>query len=76
MKKNKKNSLQVNEYKIQFIYNNNPDNIHTRYFQSISLIQVKENLNKIINGHKDWELVTIEMFNRYTQEFEEANEEK
>ena len=74
-KKNKYLPLEVNEYKIKFIYNN-VNNVHTRYFQSISLSQVKENLNKIINGNKDWELISIEMYNRYTQKFEKVNEEK
>ena len=51
----KENNLEVNEYKIKFIYNDNASNIHERYFQSISLEQVQENLNKIIDdGGWQW----------------------
>ena len=67
--KAKDKSLEVNEYKIHFIYIDNPQNIHTRYFQSISLDQVKENLDKIIDG-AGWELVSIEKYNRFNREWE------
>ena len=67
--KKKNKSLEVNEYKIKFIYNDNAENIHTRYFQSISLSQVKSNLNKIIE-EDGWELISIERYNRYTMNWE------
>ena len=63
MKKNK-NKLEVNEYKIKFVYNDNASNIHTRYFQSISLEQVQANLNKIID-EDGWQLLSIEKYNRF-----------
>jgi len=73
MRKNKNNTLEVSEYKIKFIYNN-ANNIHTRHFQSISLSQVKENLNKIIGDDQDWTLVSIEKYNRYSDKWEEAKQ--
>ena len=45
--KQKDKSLEVNEYRIKFIYDN-PNNVHTRYFQSVSSNQITENLNKVI----------------------------
>ena len=68
MKKNK-NKLEVNEYKIKFVYNDNTSNIHTRYFQSISLEQVQANLNKIID-EDGWQLLSIEKYNRFTDGWE------
>ena len=70
MKKNTENTLEVNEYKIKFIYSN-ANNIHTRHFQSISLSQVKENLNKIIDA-EEWELISIEKYNKYSMKWEKA----
>tara|TARA_R100000008_G_scaffold55046_1_gene33695 strand:+ start:2238 stop:2456 length:219 start_codon:yes stop_codon:yes gene_type:complete len=71
MKKNTNNTLEVSEYKIKFIYNN-ANNIHTRHFQSISLSQVKENLNKIIDDDQEWELISIEKYNKYSMKWEKA----
>ena len=68
MKKNK-NKLEVNEYKIKFVYNDNTSNIHTRYFQSISLEQVQANLNKIID-EDGWQLLSIEKYNRFNGSWE------
>ena len=67
--KSKSNTLQVNEYKIKFIYNDNASNIHTRYFQSINLEQVQANLNKIIDDG-EWQLISIEKFNIYSKKWE------
>ena len=69
----KDKTLEVNEYKIKFIYDN-PQNIHTRYFQSISLEQVQENLNKII-GDNDYQLISIEKYNRWTGKWEQEQDE-
>ena len=71
--KSKNKTLEVNEYKIKFIYDN-PKNIHTRYFQSISLEQVQNNLNKII-GDNDYQLVSIERYNRWTDKWEQEQDE-
>ena len=68
--KKKQNKYKVNEYKIQFIYTNNPDNIHIRYFQSINLEQVENNLSQIINDRREWKLISIEMYNNYSQKWE------
>ena len=67
--KTKQDKYKVNEYKIKFIYNDNPDNVHTRYFQSISLEQVQENLNKIIED-AGWQLISIEKYNRFSDGWE------
>ena len=69
--KSKDNNFDVNEYKIKFIYNDNATNIHERYFQSISLEQVQENLSKII-GMKQvgWKLLSIERYNRFNRKWE------
>ena len=69
MKQNINNTLEVSEYKIKVIYNDNPDNVHTRHFQSISLSQVQENLNKIIDD-AGWQLLSIEKYNRFNREWE------
>jgi len=73
MKQNTNNTLEVSEYKIQFIYNDNPDNVHTRHFQSISLEQVQENLNKIIDD-TGWQLLSIEKYNRFSRIWEMAKD--
>ena len=67
--KTKNDTLRVNEYKIKFIYNDNALNIHERYFQSISLEQVQENLNKIIDDG-GWQLISIEKYNTYSRKWE------
>jgi hypothetical protein len=64
----KNKSLEVNEYKIKFIYDN-PNNIHTRYTQAVSLKQVESNLNKMIES--EYELISIEKYNRYSKQWEE-----
>ena len=73
MKKNTNNTLEVSEYKIKFIYNDNPNNVHTRHFQSISLEQVQMNLNKIIDD-AGWQLLSIEKYNRFSCAWEMAKE--
>ena len=67
--KTKEEVQEVSEYKIKFIYNDNASNIHERYFQSISLEQVQENLNKIIDDG-GWQLISIEKFNIYSRKWE------
>tara|TARA_R100000808_G_C2064465_1_gene94530 strand:- start:309 stop:539 length:231 start_codon:yes stop_codon:yes gene_type:complete len=67
--KSKNKALEVNEYKIKFIYDN-PQNVHTRYTQAVSLEQVESNLNKMIEA-EEYELLSIEKYNRYSKQWEE-----
>ena len=71
--KQKDKSLEVNEYRIKFIYDN-PTNVHTRYFQSVSSNQITENLNKII-GHDDYQILSLEKYNRFADKWEEEEDE-
>jgi len=69
----KDKSFEVNEYKIIFSYNQNLDVEHTRYFQSTSVDQLQKNLDQII-GHKDYTLIEIDKYNRWTDKWEKAND--
>lgn len=69
----KDKSLEVNEYRINFIYKN-PKDIHTRYFQSVSSNQIIENLNRVI-GHDDYQILSIEKYNRWSDKWEQEQDE-
>ena len=72
--KKKDKSFEVNEYKITFTYNKNPNVEHTRHFQSTSVEQLQKNLNQII-GHDDFvTTLGIEKYNRWTDKWEKAND--
>ena len=61
--------LSVSEYRIKYYHIGSELNVHTRYFQSVNVEQLKKNLPQII-GDKEYELVSIEKYNRYAKKWE------
>ena len=76
MKSKEANTNELNQYKIKFIYIDTPLNVHTRYFMSYSKEEVESMLPKITDSNlrdnnDEYELISIEKFNRFSDKWEE-----
>lgn len=70
------NTRELNQYRIKFIYIDTPLNIHTRYFMSYSKAHIESLLPKITESNlrytdNEYELLSIEKFNRFSDKWEE-----
>jgi len=76
MKRKETNTNELNQYKIKFIYIDTPLNVHERYFMAYSKQEVESMLPKITDSNlrdnnNEYELISIEKFNRFADKWEE-----
>ncbi len=76
MKRKETNTNELNQYKIKFIYIDTPLNVHERYFMAYSKQEVESMLPKITDSNlrdnnNEYELISIEKFNRFSDKWEE-----
>ena len=76
MKSKEPNTNELNQYRIKFIYTDTPLNIHERHFMAYSKQEVESMLPKITasnlrDNNDEYELISIEKFNRFSDKCEE-----
>tara|TARA_B100000519_G_scaffold18198_1_gene13277 strand:+ start:133 stop:366 length:234 start_codon:yes stop_codon:yes gene_type:complete len=76
MKTKEPNTNELNQYRIKFIYIDTPLNIHERHFMAYSKQEVESMLPKITDSNlrdnnNEYELLSIEKFNRFADKWEE-----